>query len=140
MLSMIIGTVCGQERNGDLVVSAGGVGYSVRVPRRTLDAVGVYGKSVTLYCRQVWSESLGPSLYGWVDEEDRHTFDMLLTIDGVGPVMAARIVGAGLDIEKVTEKDLTKIDGVGKIIAGRVVADWPKVLARAEARREKGRA
>ena len=140
MISMIIGTVCGQERNGDIVVNASGVGYSVRTSRKVLDAVGVYGRTVTLYCRQVWSEALGPSLYGWTDEMDRHTFDLLLTIDGVGPVMASRIVGGVDHLDVATEKDLMKIDGVGKIIAGRVAAEWPRVLARAEARREKSRA
>ncbi len=131
MISMLIGKICGQERkDSDVVVDCNGVGYTVKIGKRDASHVAVHGKPVTLYCRQVWSEAQGPSLFGWLNEVDREFFDQLRKIQGVGPGVAAKIVGC-IDLEdfntlldsppKVIAK---RLDGVGEVLAKRLVEEW----------------
>jgi len=131
VISMLIGTVAGQERDNRLVVNCGGVGYSVHVGKRDRKAVEVHAKAVIVYTRQVWAEALGPSLFGWLSERDRDLFDRLLRVDGIGPSRAAAIVDT-VDVDDldalIVSGDLKtivkRIDGIGPKIAARLVEKW----------------
>jgi len=130
MISMLIGTIAGQERDDRLVVNCNGVGYSVAIGKRDRAACEQYGKLVHVYCRQTWAEATGPALFGWLSERDRALFDALLKVDNVGPVIAARVV------DVVDEDELRalcaqgadavkkRLHGVGPKTAPRLVAKW----------------
>lgn len=128
MISILIGTVAGQERDtgrtpGAVVVNCGGVGYAVVMGARDLKHVTA-NKPVTIFTRQVWREEKMPLLLGWFHEGARALFDVLLTINGIGPLTAANIAGIyDLDeIRAATAADIAKrVDGVGKTLAARVV-------------------
>lgn len=131
MISLLVGTVAGQERDDRLVVACGGVGYSVHVGKRDRKAVEVYGKAVTVYARQVWNEALGPSLFGWLNERDRDFFDRLLKVDGIGPKRAVALVDA-FDVDDFNEIITTGdtrviakcLDGVGAKTIEKLKAEW----------------
>lgn len=131
MISLLIGTVAGQERDDRLVVNCGGVGYAVHVGKRDRKAIEVHGRAVTIYARQVWSETLGPTLFGWVTERDRNFFDRILKVDGIGPKRAAALVDA-FDVDDFDSligttdvKAIAKrLDGVGPKTVEKLKAEW----------------
>ena len=128
MISILIGTIAGQERDGRYVVECGGVGYLVTTCKRDDLHKLAHGRGVTLYVRQVWSETAGPSLYGWLGELDRYFFDRLCKVEGMGPGRAAKVVDVfDLDgikgaAEVLTPKKVAlRIDGVGPALATKIV-------------------
>lgn len=130
MISMLIGTIAGQERDDRLVVDCSGVGYSVAIGKRDRKACEVHGKRVHIHCRQVWHEATGPALFGWLSERDRAFFDDLVRLEGIGPARAAAIVDA-VDVDDLTAlceqgaKAVSKrLDNVGPKLAERLVAKW----------------
>jgi Holliday junction DNA helicase RuvA len=130
MISMLIGTIAGQERDDRLVVNCNGVGYSVAIGKRDRKACEQHGKLVHVYCRQTWAENGASALFGWLTESDRALFDTLLHLDGVGPGRAAKIVDV-VDEDELRAlcaqgvKAVSKrIDGVGPKLAASLVAKW----------------
>lgn len=132
MISMLIGTVAGQERDGRLVVSCAGVGYSVMIGKRNAKAVEVHGKAVCVYVRQTWSETAGPALHGWLDEADRALFDRLCKVENIGPSRAAKIVDvldtASLQVfvKSDAKKLSTYVEGLGPVGAKKIIEAWGK--------------
>lgn len=132
MISMLIGTVAGQERDDRLVVDCNGVGYSVAVGKRDRKAVQVYGKRVTIYARQVWSESMGPALFGWLSERDRAFFDRVVKVEGFGPGRAAKVVDAldeddlraAIETPDAAKTIAKRVDGIGVFLAARLVTTF----------------
>lgn len=131
MISMLIGTIAGQERDtvthrgtiaGAVVINCCGVGYGVRLGPKDAKAVA-HGKSVTVFCRQVWRENDLPLLFGWFNERDRALFDQLLKINGCGPVTSCNVVDV-FDIDELRAADpaaiARRVDGVGKVMAQRI--------------------
>jgi Holliday junction DNA helicase RuvA len=131
MISMLFGTIAGQERDtvthrgtvaGAVVVNCGGVGYGVRLGPKDASTVK-HGKSVTVFCRQVFRENDLPLLFGWFNERDRALFDSLLKINGCGPVTACNVVDV-FDVDELRAADpaaiARRVDGVGKVMAQRI--------------------
>ena len=73
----------------DLLV--GGFGVRVLVPKNTLGSLGKEDSEVTLLTNfQFRDESL--ILYGFTHEEMRKAFELLITVNGVGPKAALNIL------------------------------------------------
>ena len=90
-------------------VSLGTITLRVNVPGTTIDSMGTVGDQVRLHTSlQVREDSL--TLFGFLTQEERLTFDTLLGISGIGPRLAlavlsrftpgslAAAVDAGLDV------------------------------------------
>jgi Holliday junction DNA helicase RuvA len=108
-----------------VVIDVSGVGYEVCVPlsSRLADAGRV----------RVWTHLVvredSHTLYGFEDRETRELFRVLLSVRGVGPVMALGIL-SGLPRAELIEaiaagdvKALTRIRGVGKKTAEQILLD-----------------
>ena len=81
------GALVHKARDGDhteAVVDVNGVGFLVRVPLSTLDALPAEGSDVKLFTRLVVRED-ALTLYGFATEGERALFDALLSVNGVGP-------------------------------------------------------
>ncbi|MCA9946150.1 MAG: hypothetical protein KC449_21850, partial [Anaerolineales bacterium] len=90
MIASLSGTILKIE-SSSLVVSVGGVGVRVFVPRTVLEDVGGVGRSLRLHTHLIVREQ-ELSLYGFETEEDLQLFEVLLGVNGVGPKVALSIL------------------------------------------------
>ena len=115
------------------VIDCGGVGYACRTTAYTLSALSA-GKEAKLYThRNVREDAM--ELYGFISENERNCFRLLIGVSGVGPKAALSILSAttpeGLATSIITgnEKALTVAPGIGKKIAQRVILELKDKLA-----------
>jgi Holliday junction DNA helicase RuvA len=111
-----------------IVLDVGGVGYEVLVSVRTLAKLPPPGRRIRLFTRLHVRED-AMVLFGFDATEERHTFDLLNGVSGIGPKLALaflsvhspdgirRAVAAG-DVAA-----LATVPGVGRKTAGRIVVD-----------------
>ena len=110
-----------------VILDVHGVGYNVAVPLSTLEAVPQEGE-VFLYVHTSLREN-ALDLYGFIDEDEKALFEMLLGVAGVGPRLALAILsGISPDgfRQAVLAGDLhrlTAIPGIGKKSAERIVLE-----------------
>ena len=111
-----------------LIVDAGGVGYLVHCPARTLQRLPSAGAAVELrIVTQVREDSI--TLYGFNDPAEQRWFRILQNIQGVGARLALAILSvSGPDelTHAVSAQDrvpLTRANGVGPKVAGRIVSE-----------------
>ncbi|MEK2477872.1 MULTISPECIES: Holliday junction branch migration protein RuvA [Streptomyces] len=100
------------------VVEVGGVGMAVQCTPNTLSGlrVGEHAKLATSLV--VREDSL--TLYGFADDDERQTFELLQTASGVGPRLAQAMLAVHspdalrLAVSTGDEKSLTAVPGIGK--------------------------
>ena len=126
MIAHVIGIVA-EKFNSSVIVDVQGVGYEVAV------AAGDYEKSllnesVKFYTYHHIREQ-SQELFGFTSLAAKKLFEMLITVQGVGPKAALAILSLG---ESETVRNaiangdvafITKASGVGKRIAERVIVD-----------------
>jgi len=125
MIASLSGTVLKIEDNA-LVVAIGGVGVRVFVPRTVLEDVGGLGRALRLHTHLIVRET-ELTLYGFVTEEDLQLFELLLSVNGVGPKVALAILGTltpeTLRSAVLREEPavLQRVPGIGKKTAERIL-------------------
>jgi Holliday junction DNA helicase RuvA len=125
MIDIVSGQVASIDK-ASIVVMVGGVGLRVNVPRTVFDVVTGPGHLVTLYTYLAVRED-ALTLYGFVTEEDRRFFEILLTVSGVGPKMGLAILSTlSMDhlknaVAREEADVLTRVPGVGKKTAEKIV-------------------
>src|SRR5438309_3487689 len=127
MIAHLRGRVLSKRPN-HAVVDVNGVGYEVAISVPTFSELPTAGAEVSLHIHtHVREDAL--SLYGFLRIAEKHLFEKLLTVSGIGPKLAITIlsgmaademVGAirGGDIAR-----LTRIPGIGKKTAERMVLE-----------------
>ncbi len=109
------------------VVTVNGVGYGVQMPlyART-DAQS--GAAIKLYIYEHIRET-GHDLYGFREYVDKQFFELLLSVNGVGPKMALNIMNVGnygevrQAIANADSKLIQQASGVGKRVAERIIVE-----------------
>ena len=133
----MIDTLTGQivtRRDDYVVLQVGGVGLRVYVPTSAYSALEGRGQTVTLYTYLLVRED-ALTLYGFVDQDERALFEMLLTVSGIGPRLALAIVGTltlnQLSSAVASEQPelLTRVPGVGKKLAQKLIFELKDKLA-----------
>lgn len=125
MIASLSGTVLKVEESS-LIVSVGGVGLRVFVPRNVLEDVGGLGRSIRLHTHLVVRET-ELTLYGFETEEDLQLFEVLLGVNSVGPKVALAVLGTlspeMLKSAIVREETavLQRVPGIGKKTAERIM-------------------
>ena len=102
-----------------IVVDAGGVGFSIRIPLSSYRAFGDVGEEINVLCYlHAREDSL--QLFGFATEQERELFQLLISVSGIGPRLAQGIL-SGMSVEDfkhaLVNKDLialTSAPGVGK--------------------------
>ncbi|MFE1764913.1 Holliday junction branch migration protein RuvA [Streptomyces angustmyceticus] len=100
------------------VVEVGGVGMAVQCTPNTLSALRVGQQAKLATSLVVREDSL--TLYGFADDDERQTFELLQTASGVGPRLAQAMLAVHspdtlrLAVSSGDEKTLTAVPGIGK--------------------------
>ena len=126
MIAHVFGKVA-EKFNGSLVIDVHGVGYEVSVATNDFDAVTL-DQEVKFYTYHHVREQ-AEELFGFSSLAAKKLFEMLITVQGVGPKAALAILSLG-DAEQVRNaianadsSFVQKATGVGKKTAERVVVD-----------------
>ena len=127
----MIGRLTGEVSEVDAahaLIDVNGVGYVVRMGARALDRLAP-GHSAVVQVESRWSESEGPTLYGFLTREEREAFIALTAIQGVGPKAALSVLDVlpPADLAAaVAREDKTLVgraNGVGPKLALRIVTE-----------------
>jgi Holliday junction DNA helicase RuvA len=113
---------------GQAIVEAAGVGYDVTISIPTFTALPSLGAEAALHIHTEVSEDQ-IALFGFLDREEKRLFERLITVSGVGPKLAIKML-SGLSPERTVQairgqdhEQLTRIPGVGKKLAERLVVE-----------------
>ncbi len=128
MIASVSGVLA--ERSGDTIVilTDGGVGYTVTVPSGVLERLPPPGARVSLHTELVVKED-GWSLFGFDRPVERTVFQRLLGASGFGPKLALAMLsalGPERTVRSVLARDLTAlstVNGVGRKKAERLVLE-----------------
>ena len=111
---------------GLAVVDCGGVGYGCRVTAYTAAQLKL-NQPTRLYITESVREDAF-DLYGFISREEQHCYELLTSVNGVGPKAAISILSAGpqnftLAVMTGDEKLLTAAQGIGKKTAQRIILE-----------------
>ncbi|MBE6980795.1 MAG: Holliday junction branch migration protein RuvA [Ruminococcaceae bacterium] len=125
MLYYISGPVAVLEP-GLAVIDCSGVGYGCRVTAYTAAQLKL-DKPAKLYITESIRED-AYELFGFISKEEQRCYEMLTSVNGVGPKAAMAILSAGpqnftLAVMTGDEKLLTAAQGVGKKLAQRIILE-----------------
>ena len=126
MISLVNGVVrsIGSEK---VVVEVGGVGLSVSVTSQTGSQLNV-GVPVQLFTTLIVRED-ALTLFGFLDEESRSTFELVQTVTGIGPKVALAIMGSHSPqtlAAAIAQEDIAaieKVPGIGRKGAQRLILE-----------------
>ena len=127
MIGSLRGVVVERLEDSTVLVEVGGVGYLVHVTPRTLAELEPTSNAF-LYVHQHVRED-AHTLFGFLDRDERRTFESLIATHGIGPSMAMAILGTHSPralIDIVANGDaasLTLVPGVGKKTAERLLIE-----------------
>ena len=129
MIGLLRGAVVLRTGEGEVIIDVGGVGYRVAVTPATAAALVVGGGAqATLYVHTHVRED-AIVLYGFVHDDERRCFEVLLGSHGVGPALALAIMAAlspAALSTAVLEEDLETlctVPGVGRKTAARLLIE-----------------
>lgn len=135
MISVLRGNVISQETDG-IVVDVNGIGFHVMVPTFLRDRVQS-GEAVYLYTRMIVREDAW-ILCGFETKEGREVFDLLLSVNGIGPRLAMSILSIltpdsirGAVFNEQTDV-FSRVPGVGKKTAQKIILQLQDRLPSAE--------
>ena len=133
MIAHLSGTLLSKQPTA-AIVDVGGVGYEVVIPLSTFYELGENGSQVQLRIyTHVREDAL--QLYGFKTARERELFLQLISVNGVGPSLAIKLLsGMNADemIASIRTNNLVRlvaIPGVGRKTAERLVVDLRDKIA-----------
>ena len=112
---------------GLAVIDCGGVGYGCHVTAYTSASLKL-GQETRLYITESIRED-AYDLFGFSSKEEQRCYELLTSVNGVGPKAAMAILSSGgpqnftLAVMTGDEKMLTAAQGIGKKIAQRIILE-----------------
>ena len=111
---------------GLCVIECGGVGYGCRVTAYTAAQLKLNQPAKLFISESIREDAY--DLFGFSSREEQRCYEMLTTVNGVGPKAAMSILSAGpqnftLAVMTGDEKLLTAAQGVGKKLAQRIILE-----------------
>ncbi len=111
-----------------LIIDVSGVGYQVQTPLSTYYKLPDSGEEVTLHIHtHVREDTL--SLYGFLGEEEKDLFLLLMGVSGIGPRLALGMLSSlsvtdiAQAIQASDDSKLCSIPGIGKKTAARLILE-----------------
>ena len=127
MIAYLRGKLLSKKPN-QAIVDVGGVGYDVTISVAAFADLPTAGNEVTFHIHTHVREDV-IALYGFLRLAEKHLFEKLITVSGIGPKLAITILsGMGADemVSSIRGNDvvrLTRIPGIGKKTAERMVLE-----------------
>lgn len=116
------------KQPGQAIVEAAGVGYDVTISVPTFTGLPSVGQETALHIHTQVSEDQ-IALFGFLEAEEKRLFERLITVSGVGPKLAIKIL-SGLSSDRTVQAiraqdhaQLVRIPGVGRKLAERLVVE-----------------
>jgi Holliday junction DNA helicase RuvA len=128
VIGSLRGTFAARPADSEVLVDVGGVGYRLTVSAPTAASLGSVGSDVYLYVHTHVRED-AIVLYGFLHDDERRCFEVLLGAHGVGPALALAILSqlspAALTTALLEEDAdaLCAVPGVGRKTAARLLID-----------------
>jgi Holliday junction DNA helicase RuvA len=128
MIETITGTIAAVEPAA-LIVDLHGLGVRVEVTPALAERAGPPGSRVSLLTHLVVVPEQAPRLFGFATSEARALFRLLLSVSGIGPSTALRVLAARSDAAEVAaaigrgDDEALKVKGVGPKLAKRLVTE-----------------
>ncbi|MBA2482592.1 MAG: Holliday junction branch migration protein RuvA [Planctomycetes bacterium] len=128
MYDFLRGSVSSVDASGRLSFDVNGIGYSLRISEQTRRSIPLDGSTLTLYVRlQVKDDDL--VLFGFSDVSERAAFDLLTSVQQVGPSVAMAVL-SNLGVAELRRvliardvASLRRVKGVGPKSAERIVLE-----------------
>lgn len=131
MLDFIRGRVV-RKSPTRLVLEVAGIGYLLHIPLSTFEKIPNHEETTVL--TQLFIKEDQIKIFGFATGEERDLFQLLLSVNGIGPTTAITILsGSCVDdikdaISREDAKALEKIKGIGKKTAERIVLELKGVI------------
>jgi Holliday junction DNA helicase RuvA len=117
-----------EKHPNEAIVDVGGVGYQVTIPISTFSELPDNGKEVRLRIyTHVREDAI--ALFGFLTQEEKHLFERLISVSGVGPKLGITVL-SGLPVADLVGAirsgdlaHLTRVPGIGKKTAERLVLE-----------------
>ncbi len=128
---------------GHVTVEVSGVGYRIFIPLSTFYELSDEGTMVRLHVYTAVRDD-AIHLFGFCTSEEKQLFEMLLTVNGIGPKLALSLLSG------ITPKDfigavftedraaLTRVPGVGKKMAERIILELRDKLVKLDGEAVRG--
>ena len=126
MISLLRGRIA-EKSLGKVVIDIHGVGYGITVPLSTYYRLPELGSEAELKIHtHIKDDAI--ELFGFLTEDERRIFTILLGVSGVGPKVATNILSSISPTELVSaissgELSKKKIPGIGPKLASRLVTE-----------------
>lgn len=117
-----------------LIIDVAGVGYQVQVPLSTYYGIPDDGEEVSLLIHTLLRED-SLSLFGFLTQEEKDMFLLLMGVSGIGPKLALAILSSlpvaelSRAIQAADDSTLRAIPGIGKKTAARMVLELKDKIA-----------
>jgi holliday junction DNA helicase RuvA len=127
MIAHLRGKLLAKQPN-QVIVETAGIGYDVTITVPTFAELPQVGTEIALHIHTYVREDV-LALYGFLRPEEKHLFEKLISVSGIGPKLAVTILsGMPADdmVASIRRNDivrLTKIPGIGKKTAERMVLE-----------------
>lgn len=127
MIASIKGRIV-HKTTESVVVETGGVGYEVFIPLSTFYTLPRDGEAVSLRVHTHLKED-AIQLYGFLTQEEKEVFQLLISVSGVGPRLARNIlsgVAVGDLVQAISSSDkarLGSIPGIGAKSSERLILE-----------------
>ena len=136
MIASLRGTLIAKSPT-EVLVDVQGVGFALSIPLSTYEKLGDLRSDVLLHTHLHLRED-ALQLFGFITEDERSMFRLLLSVTGIGPKMALGIL-SGIPVMELRKhlssgnlSALTAIPGIGRKLAERLVLELREKITRAE--------
>ncbi len=134
MIAYIQGRLMDRGSETCIILTKGGVGYSLYLPGHVLERLPTSGQEVEFFVRTIVKED-AIELYGFSCKEEQETFSLLLGASKLGPKTALAILSifspcelADLIIQEDI-RSLTRVPGIGSKSAKRIIWELKEKFA-----------
>ncbi len=122
------------KENNFLVLDASGVGYKIYTSFTTLSKATLNEEFLCYTYTHIREDIF--DIYGFCSPEELNTFELLITVSGVGPKAALSILSFmptdvfAISVIKNDVKAITQAPGIGKKIAERIILELKDKIAK----------
>jgi len=126
--------ILSSKKTSDVVIDVNGIGYKCSISAYTYDHLPKIGEEVFLNTFFQVTEN-SHSLYGFINSEEKSLFEMLISINGIGPKTVMPILSSARPddvINRIISGDvsmLSSLPGIGTKTAKRIIIELKDKLS-----------